>query len=659
VTARVFVERGQDVTLLPGIKVAPLRRVGMPVPRSIQLRLSSAAILAAFAASAVIGAQQASTPPQGAAQQFGGAYSGLDARKQRLVDDWVARFSEVTGQKIEPPAFYDSFIKMSVRTTFDAVTNALLLSKLTTDSGQPLGDALSLIERLETVKGQDSGQPGDRQFRMYVRLTENAVDTLTRSREFKRVGDNTVYHKGYPLNFREQGGAPSIQFSVALDKRRADVDVDYRSSSFPAGLFDGHLTSSNSDVRAGDNYERHLNRWTGLQNWWRSFFGVGLQSPPDEPARATAMQFMKTPRAGNKEIQEMVRDFLTAWLIDGDQVAALSYVSEHAYTCLAQDKGDPSSLDRGMAPFMLLNRLKAAHDALGPRTSLEGLTVGVRVSVPALRVVNQPYHAQFVLSEAPDDIAAKFDCERQQTPATSKPVPHAYGRYYASTFYISMPGGKDHTVVLLWAKEDGYWKIASWQADMVPDDLPPLVSPPEVTLVHVKGDAGQIRAVRDFLQSWLIRKDYGRAFSYVAPAAYSCYDFARSPSAPPSTSPEDAGQKIRAGLERIGTEAGTHGRLDQIIAAQPPTHAAARIVDHSDSGVYTITSVPDAFAAAADCAVRAQGTTPKIDPPSEYGRAYVLLFHFRTQSGETPVLRTLWMNVSGSWRIVAYDVVVP
>ena len=48
-----------------------------------------------------------------------------------------------------------------------------------------------------------------------------------------------------------------------------------------------------------------------------------------------------------------------------------------------------------------------------------------------------------------------------------------------------------------------------------------------------------------------------------------------------------------------------------------------------------------------------------IDPPYASGKAYVLLFHFRTQGGEPPVLRTLWMNVSGSWRIVAYDVVVP
>ena len=87
---------------------------------------------------------------------------------------------------------------------------------------------------------------------------------LNRSREFKRGVDNTVYHKGYPINYREQGGSPSIQVSIAMDGRLADIDVDYRSSGFPVALLNGHLSASNSDVRAGDNAERHAERWLGI-----------------------------------------------------------------------------------------------------------------------------------------------------------------------------------------------------------------------------------------------------------------------------------------------------------------------------------------------------------------------------------------------------------
>ena len=105
--------------------------------------------------------------------------------------------------------------------------------------------------------------------------------TLKRSQQFKRSQDNAVFHQGYPTNYREQGGIPSVQISIALDGRRADVDVDYRSPTFPIGLFNGHLSSSNSDVRAGNNYDRHLDKWTGFQNWWRSFFGVHQENAPE------------------------------------------------------------------------------------------------------------------------------------------------------------------------------------------------------------------------------------------------------------------------------------------------------------------------------------------------------------------------------------------
>ena len=39
-------------------------------------------------------------------------------------------------------------------------------------------------------------------------------------------------------------------------------------------LFNGHLTSANSDVRAGNNFTRHANRWTGLRNWWEGLLGL-------------------------------------------------------------------------------------------------------------------------------------------------------------------------------------------------------------------------------------------------------------------------------------------------------------------------------------------------------------------------------------------------
>jgi len=81
---------------------------------------------------------------------------------------------------------------------------------------------------------------------------------------------------------------------------------------FPAALFNGHLTASNSDVRAGNNYDRHVNRWDGFQNWWRSFFGVRQQFAPDTTPSGSPLVLPKTPRVGNKNVEVMMHDFLNA-----------------------------------------------------------------------------------------------------------------------------------------------------------------------------------------------------------------------------------------------------------------------------------------------------------------------------------------------------------
>jgi hypothetical protein len=94
------------------------------------------------------------------------------------------------------------------------VTHVLPTTPLTDASGQKFGDGLSPIERVDTVKGEVSGTSSDRQFRMYVRLTPNRRERLNRSREFRRGVDNTVYHKSYPINDRDQQGTSGVRRRV-------------------------------------------------------------------------------------------------------------------------------------------------------------------------------------------------------------------------------------------------------------------------------------------------------------------------------------------------------------------------------------------------------------------------------------------------------------
>ena len=143
-----------------------------------------------------------------------------------------------------------------------------------------------------------------------------------------------------------------------------------------------------------------------------------------------AFTLPKVPRAGKKNVNEMVPDFLTAWLVEGNVVAAMGYVSERSYACLAQDTPDPPAFDRGLAPIQIMVNLKAAHDALSKHDSLEGLTIGVPLPIPGLRAVPQPHQGQFVLYDVPDKMAAGFDCASRLTPGAPTKGSRAYGQHY-------------------------------------------------------------------------------------------------------------------------------------------------------------------------------------------------------------------------------------
>lgn len=99
--------------------------------------------------------------------------------------------------------------------------------------------------------------------------------------------------------------------------------------------------------------------------------------------------------------------------------------------------------------------------------------------------------------------------------------------------------------------------------------------------------------------------------------------------------------------------------LDTIIEAAEPVHPAVRVMDHRDSAIYSLTSLPNALADVAECDARAKGVEVPDDQRLEYGHAFGATVRFRTRDGGAPVLRTLWRQENGAWRITAYGVETP
>ena len=599
------------------------------------------------------------------APAFAGRYNALQPQQKLLVDDWFRRFSETIEKPVDASEGYDS-LPLSVKTTFNAVTHALMRTTLTDSSGNALEtSAIGIIDKVDSVAGKIPGSSGDEQFRIFVQLKPGAIELLGKSREFKRGPDNIVFHKGYPVCYRSAGGTPSIQVSATRDATRADIDVDYRSSKFPAFLINGHLLSSNSDVSAGDNDVRHNGRWAGLQNWWRNLLGLPLintvQSSDGKEVTIPPEPKMKA----KAKPEEAVHDFLNSWLVEQKPNIAMSYFDEQSIACLEVEQGQ--KVDRGMAKFMILRALQGVNQQLGQISDLSDAVQGVRLVGPRGRMIKQPYHAQFVLYDVREDLATRFDCAAKLDPgaASAKALrSHAFGKYVGALFRIKSLNLIGETIATIWAKEGGYWKLISYDVEPEAEEykVPSLaVSPPAPSLVSVKGDSRLIRAADDFLKKWLVQGRMDQAFAYLSPKCYSCLNLYRSEDTPPPQNAEEAAYWIRQGMEKMAQTVGKVRKIEEAIAAPEPSNSDLRIVHHSREKAFVIVSVPDYMGEGADCSRRVPGEELAFRDPQNkvYGNYYAIGFRLTVSPEQAGVLWTVWHKEGTEWKIVSYLVLTP
>jgi hypothetical protein len=635
-----------------------------------ELVLLSAIILAAcgiFFSQSFVGSAAAQAP-QDSQPILGAKYADLLPEQKTLVDDWFRRFGEVVKKAVSPQEGYDN-LPLSTKTSFGAITHALIHTTLKDQAGTSMGaSAITLIDRVDSVAGKIEGAGGDEQFRIYVVLKPNALDILAKSQEFGRGPDNVVFHKGYPICYRSKNGAPSIQVSATRDGKLADIDVDYRSSKFPAFLVNGHLSASNSDVRAGNNDERHNGQWSGLNSWWRGFLGLPLLDKGSEadnwPDSGPAVKASAKPEVA-------VRDFLKSWLVDQKPDLAAPYFAASAFRCRELEGGP--AVDAGLAKFSLMMGLKAANQRIGKVVQLSDAIEGVRLTGPRGKVIPQPYESEFVLYDVREDLAEQMKCLNRIDPANLTPKAlnsKSFGKYVGSVFKFKLTGQETETVAVLWAKEDGYWKIISYDLEpeferyRVPDtksaaSAAAAAVPP---VVYVSGDKDLIRNADDFLNKWFVTGQTAEAFKYLSPRALVCVNLYRDDDTPAPKSPQEAGQLIQKGMQKVAAIAGPVKKLDEAILAPNVSHPDVKLVKHSDPKAYVIASVPDHMAAAAGCTERKPGEELYFKEPGTgklYGNYYATGFRLANTVGDPSVLWTVWAKDGGEWKIVSYFLMTP
>jgi hypothetical protein len=393
------------------------------------------------------------------------AYADLAPRQQELFQTYVDTNNAARARSYTAEEAFER-LTVSEQTTFYGITHALLHTSLTDSSGASIGLAIDRVEAVNRIAGQYQGLGGDQQFRIFVSLKAGTGELLEKSREFFVDHPNTVYHVGFPRSYRQAGKEPNIQISLSEDGLRADIDVDYRSSKTPQSLFNGHLTASNSDVRAGENPKFHNARWTGLILWWQDTLGKLQVSLPKAVDLVNTDRAMGAPTplppdrpsgAAPEKLEDAAQEFLTDWLVRRQYDQALEFLSPQAYACLnLSDDGRSQVLDATGARREARKLMEYAGARLGPRPDLTSAIVAFTPRNPDRPVVDHAFKREFLLGPVPEAEARQYLCN--QAPA---PVASTRPDYYAVVFTFRIDGGG--TLGLLWNREGGRWKIVSYQ----------------------------------------------------------------------------------------------------------------------------------------------------------------------------------------------------
>ena len=609
-------------------------------------------------------AKSKSTPPAQAQQntEFGKSYATLRPSQHRLIDDYIRRYNQATGSKVVAQTAYDG-ARMSVRTTFDAVTHALLTTKLTDDYGNSLGHAIDFLDAIDDVMGEQQEVGGDRQFRVYVYLKPNAFDLLVGSREFKRERDNTVYHKGFPTCFRLIKGPPSIQISMSRDRRMADIDVDYRSSKFPQALVNGHLTASNSDVRAGDNLDRHDSRWEGLNGWWREVFGFSLGrggKPKKETETRGATDFpLNPPLKADRGVDEATHDFLKTWVVDRQPTQSIAYLSRRSYPCLEEmSKKNRKPVPPGMVRIRLRLAMQKFNETAGKVSAVSDMFEPPENWSPKLKDGKNAYPAEFRLVDVPSDLGQANECVQDTDSTTSK---KSKDKYYATAFQTKPGDGPTNNIYLLWAKEGDYWKIVAiraldaTEANITPTSETPAEVSGEAAPQNSAADPNAVRDITEFYRSWLASRDLKKAMQYISERSYACLG------------PSEGGQKVsakpadrvREGLQRANDAIDPSRKLTDLMSAVEPVNELIRSVDQENSDAFSVMVVPDQMADGFHCAPRRPESKPVDLKPDDatYGKYYATAsrLHLRDE-GQSPALILLWSQEKDRWKVIAWAI---
>lgn len=143
----------------------------------------------------------------------------------------------------------------------------------------------------------------------------------------------------------------------------------------------------------------------------------------------------------------------------------MSYFSESSMACVPLLTGNGVEVETHEHAPTLEEWLERVSKATGPATSLSDVIQGAHPWHGDLRILPHPNQDAYVLASWPDDMANALDCNYRQAIRDGKSPPNAPPSnepYYGTAFRIRAAGEHSPVFLLLWAREDAGWRVASF-----------------------------------------------------------------------------------------------------------------------------------------------------------------------------------------------------
>ena len=109
----------------------------------------------------------------------------------------------------------------------------------------------------------------------------------------------------------------------------------------------------------------------------------------------------------------------------------------------------------------------ASASGLARKPNLEAIVEAAEPLHPSIRVMDQPYSRVFSLTSFPAALGDAVECEaRARGAVPPDPLPLEYGDAFGMTFRFRTQAGDAPVLRLLWRKEEGTWRITSYDVEV-------------------------------------------------------------------------------------------------------------------------------------------------------------------------------------------------